>query len=66
MPEEKDKDGAKKMKMLTIFLPIGVIDIYDELSKDSLIPNRSEGFRMAITDYMMRLLEARRVSMPKA
>ena len=66
MPEEKGNEGAKKMKMLTIFLPTGVIDIYDDLVKVGIIPNRSEGFRMAITDYMMRMLEARRVSMSKA
>lgn len=58
MTEEKKADD-KKMKMLTIFLPTAIIDIYDVLSTEGLIPNRSEGFRMAITDYLYKLLSAR-------
>ena len=65
MAEEKhqgpheQKGDDKKMKMLTIYLPTAIIDIYDVMSSDGLIPNRSEGFRMAIWEYLYKLLSAR-------
>jgi metal-responsive CopG/Arc/MetJ family transcriptional regulator len=58
MPKEK-KDEEDKMKLLTMFLPVEIIEWYDILVDEHDIANRSEGFRMAITDYVIKLLEAR-------
>jgi len=58
MPKEK-KDEEDKMKLLTMFLPVEIIEWYDILVDEHVIANRSEGFRMAITDYVAKLLEAR-------
>lgn len=40
------------MKLITLHLPEHYIRALDEMKKDGLIPNRAEGIRMAVRDFL--------------
>jgi len=61
----KKKQENSNMTMLTIFLPGEIIDTYDDLVTERIIANRSEGFRMAITDFLTRMLEVKRMAISR-
>jgi len=43
------------MVMTTLYLPEKILNEYDKLIEHKVIGNRSETFRVAITDYLLKL-----------
>lgn len=62
---EEEKDEAEKedtkLKLVNIYLPVEILNWYDVLVKERIVANRSQAFRMAITDYLIKLVELRKL-----
>ena len=52
-PKKPERESS--MKMITIFIPVRILEGYDRLVKAKIISNRSETMRAGIIAHLMEL-----------